>query len=314
MSTHHFAPTVFYNTMGAHEPACRIRSGDTVVTSTIDARGDDKHLRAVGVRPNPMTGPFHVEEAEPGDTLAVRFDRLYPNRDSGWTANVLNHQVLEAELFASMAPRQIVGWDIDLAGGTTRLTDCPPELGGFRLPLAPFLGCFGTAPARREHIATASSAEHGGNMDYRRFTAGSTAYLPVFEPGALFFLGDGHAVQGDGEISGTGVETSFDVTFTVRVIKGRSIGWPRGEDDTWLFAIGNAKPLEMAVKHATSEMVRWLRDDYGLGDVAIGALLGQCVEYEVGNIYNPMYTMVCKLRKSMLAMIAGSEPDARREV
>jgi acetamidase/formamidase len=163
------------------------------------------------------------------------------------------------------------------------------------------LGCFGVAPPRGQAISTATSGEHGGNMDYRGFRAGVTVYFPVFAPGALLHVGDGHALQGDGEIVGTGIEISMEVELTVRLIKGRRIAWPRGEDDQYIFAVGNARPLDQCVQHATSELLRWLRDDYGLDAVSAGILLGQCVEYDLGNIFDPAYTMVCKLRKSLLA-------------
>jgi acetamidase/formamidase len=137
-------------------------------------------------------------------------------------------------------------------------------------------------------------------MDYRGFCEGVTADLPVSVPGALFFLGDGHAAQGDGEIVGNGVETAFEMQFTVRVIKGKQIDWPRGEDAGSIFTIGNARPLELALQYATTEMVRWLRDDYGLDLEAISLLLGQCVRYDIGNVYDPAYTVVCRLEKRWL--------------
>ena len=137
-------------------------------------------------------------------------------------------------------------------------------------------------------------------MDYRGFTAAAAAYFPVFVPGALFHLGDGHAVQGDGEIVGTGIETSMEVEFTVRLQKGRRIGWPRGETSEHIFTVGNARPLDQALQHATTEMLHWLAQDYGLDSVAASILLGQCVEYAVGNVFDPAFTMVCLLRKSLL--------------
>jgi amidase len=171
------------------------------------------------------------------------------------------------------------------------------------LPLAPMLGCFGVAPPRGQAISTATSAEHGGNMDYRGFTSGVTVYFPVFVPGALFHLGDGHAVQGDGEIVGTGIEIAMEVQFTVELRKGKRIGWPRGEDAEYIFTVGNARPLDQAVQHATTEMLRWLREDYGLDTREASILLGQAVRYDLGNVYDPAYTMVCKMPKRVLASI-----------
>jgi amidase len=196
-------------------------------------------------------------------------------------------------------------WNIDLDAGTATLADPPPGLGALTLPLAPMLGCFGVAPARGQAISTATSAEHGGNMDYPGFVAGVTVYFPVSVPGALFHLGDGHAVQGDGEIVGTGIEISMEVQFTVDLRKGQDIGWPRGEDAEYIFTVGNARPLDQAVQHATTEMLRWLRDDYGLDTRAASILLGQAARYDLGNVYDPAYTMVCKMPKRVLASLRG---------
>jgi acetamidase/formamidase len=136
-------------------------------------------------------------------------------------------------------------------------------------------------------------------MDYRGFAEGATVYFPVFVPGALFHLGDGHAVQGDGEIVGTGVEISFDVQFTVNLLKGKQINWPRAENNAYILTAGNARPLDQAVQHATTEMIHWL-EELGLEGNAAHILLGQCVEYDVGNVFDPAYTMVCKVKKSIL--------------
>jgi acetamidase/formamidase len=173
-------------------------------------------------------------------------------------------------------------------------------LGSFRLPLEPMLGCFGVAPPRTQAISTATSGQHGGNMDYRGFVSGTTVYFPVFEPGALLFVGDGHALQGDGEIVGSGIEISFDVTFTVALIKDKPSHWPRGENETTIFTVGNARPLDQAVQHATTEMLRWLEQDYGLDPISANVLMSQCVRYDLGNIYDPAYTMVCKLPREVL--------------
>jgi acetamidase/formamidase len=136
------------------------------------------------------------------------------------------------------------------------------------------LGCFGVAPDRGQAISTATSGPYGGNMDYRGFGEGITAYFPVFVPGALFHLGDGHALQGDGEILGTGIEVSMDVRFTVRVLKGKGIAWPCGENDEFIFTVGNARPLEQALQHATTEMTRWLEQDIALDPTGAHLLLG----------------------------------------
>ena len=138
-------------------------------------------------------------------------------------------------------------------------------------------------------------------MDYRGFVSGVTVYFPVFVPGALLFMGDGHSVQGDGEIVGTGIEVSFDVQFTVQLYKGKKINWPRAENDEHIMTVGNARPLDQALQHATTEMIRWLQEDFGLDELGTHILLGQCVEYDLGNVFDPAYTMVCKIKKKYLS-------------
>jgi acetamidase/formamidase len=300
MAIHHFKPTVYYTAIGSYPPALHIESGDTVITTTVDSGGRDATDQQATPGGNPQTGPFYINGASPGDTLAVRFDRLVPNRKIGRTATVIAPHVLDPYYVASQLPKgDRAEWEIDVDKWTATLISPETKLGKLTVPLEPMVGCFGVAPPRGQAISTATSSTHGGNMDYRGFKAGATVYFPVFVDGALFHIGDGHAVQGDGEIVGTGVEISFDVEFTVRLIKGKNIGWPRAENETHLMTAGNARPLDQAVQHATTEMVRWL-NELGLEGNAPHILLGQCVEYDLGNVFDPAYTMVCKIKKSIL--------------
>ncbi len=305
MATHHFQPTHYHTAIGAHPPVLRIADGDTVVTTTVDARGHDARDEQVTPGGNPQTGPFFVEGAEPGDTLVLHLDRLAPNRDTAFSATTLAPNVVDPEFARELPNHQLGEWRIDRVRETATLATPVAGLEGFTLPLAPMLGCFGVAPPGGQAISTATSAEHGGNMDYRGFAEGVTVYLPVFVPGALLHLGDGHATQGDGEIVGTGIEISLDVQFTVGLRKGRRIGWPRGENADYIFSAGNARPLDQALQHATTEMIRWLRDEKGLDARAASTLLGQCVEYDVGNVFDPAYTMVCKVPKRVLQALAS---------
>jgi amidase len=301
MAVHEFTPTVYYTAIGAHPPALHIADGDTVITSCVDAGGQDRTGAPVTPGGNPQTGPFFIEGAEPGDTLAVTFDRMYPNRSWGYTATVVAANVVDPDYVHELPTERVRGrWELDLAAGTARLVEPATALGELVLPITPMLGCFGVAPPRGQAISTATSSTHGGNMDYRGFTQGVTVYFPVFVAGALFHLGDGHAVQGDGEIVGTGIEVSFDVQFTVRLLKGKTIQWPRADNGREILTAGNARPLDQALQHATTEMLRWLKDDYGLDARAASTLLGQVVRYEIGNVYDPAYTVICKLDKQWL--------------
>ena len=300
MTTHRFTPTHFHNVIGTAEPVLTIGDGDSVITTTLDAWGFDQNGRQLAQRPNPMTGPFFVEGAEPGDALAIEIVRMTPNRDTGWTFSVLAPNVVEAGSVALLPPRERTEWSIDAGSGQVRLADPPDALRGWTCPLAPMIGCFGVAPAMGQAISTATSGPFGGNMDYRRFGPGAVAYFPVSEKGALFYLGDGHACQGDGEIVGTGIETSFEVEFRVRVRKEWPIAWPRGETADHIFTIGNARPLDQALQHATTEMLRWLESDYELGATAASHVLGQSVRYDVANVFNPAYSVACRLPKRLL--------------
>ena len=299
MVTHHFQPTHYHNTLGSHEPVLRISPGDTVITTTVDAAGQDASGQRVTTPGNPQTGPFYVEGAEPGDGLVLRIQRLWPNRDYGIGASVVSENVVDPHFVRELPESMTLQWAIDRQAGTTSVeTDSP--LGRLELALDPMLGCFGVAPWGGQAVSTGTSGEWGGNMDYRGFRPGMTIYLPVFVPGALLHVGDGHGVQGDGEIVGTGVEISCDIEFTVDLRKNWEIHWPRGENDDFIFAAGNARPLDQALQHATTELMRWLAADYGLDARAASTLLGQTVVYDLGNVYDPAYTMVCKVPKAVL--------------
>jgi acetamidase/formamidase len=302
LQTHTFVPERFYNTFfGGHPPALRIKPGERVVTKTIDASGVDWNGMQVGVGPNPQTGPFFIEGAEPGDMLVVSIEKLEVNRGTAYSSSLLAPYAVDpATLLARVdkEPRR-ANWLLDKAKGTARLQG--DELGMLELPLRPMLGCVGVAPARKEAVSTATPGAFGGNMDYAGLNAGVKVMLPVSEPGALLFIGDGHARQGEGEVVGNGLETSLDVEFSVTLVKKAAIAWPRLENDTHLMVLGSARPLLQALQHATSEMHRWLMTDYGLSDRGASLLMGQALEYEVANVVDPNFTMVAKIRKSLLA-------------
>ena len=221
---HHFTPTRYHTTLGPHLPVLRVGDGDTLVTTTVDAWGFDRRRKQVTPRGNPQTGPFYVEGAEPGDTLAVDLEEIRPNRGYGFCHSAVAANVVDPDYVRQLPQAPMAEWEVDAEKGTATLVGPESRLGRLVIPLEPMLGCFGVAAKGGQAISTATSAEHGGNMDYRGFVAGTRVYFPVFEPGALFFLGDGHAVQGDGEIVGTGIEISMDVRLTLRVLKGNRSG------------------------------------------------------------------------------------------
>jgi len=305
MAIHKFHPKIYYNAFGTYEPVLRISDGDTVITSTVDNAGRDARDNQITRPGNPLTGPFYVNGAEPGDVLAVHLEKLWPNRRIGRSLTVISPNIVDPEYVREMPfskPRIIAEWEIDLQKGVATLVKPETKLGRFVLPINPMLGCLGVAPPNEQAISSGTSGTYGGNMDYRGFVSGVTVYFPVFVEGALLFVGDGHAVQGDGEIVGMGIEVSFDVKFTVKLLKDKKIRWPHAENKEYLMTVGNARPLDQALQHATTEMIRWLQLDYGLEGRAAHILLGQCVEYDVGNVFDPAYTIVCKVKKKWINM------------
>lgn len=302
MTVHQFTPSHYHTTIGPHEPVLTIASGDHVITTTVDARGYDQSGKQVTAPGNPQTGPFFVEGAEPGDILAVSIHHLQPNRPRGWTATLLAANVVDPPVVRQLpTSTDIASWEIHPATHTAHLISEQNQYRQLTVPLQPMLGCFGVAPAGGQAISTATSGPHGGNMDYRHFGTGARILFPVFVPGALFHLGDGHAAQGDGEIVGTGIEISMDVEFSVQVIKrSRPISWPRAYINGFHCTIGNARPLDQALQHATTELFHWLLED-GFNPHEASLLLGQAITYDIGNVFDPAYTVVAKLHEQFLA-------------
>jgi amidase len=295
-----FHPECYHNNFGPYAAALTLDNGDTLATTTLDSRGRDGTMASLAGGPNPLTGPFFVRGVEPGDTLAVDILSIRPSRTYGYTSNTLAAHVVEPASVVDLPVRELAEWQVDAQAWTAQLVEPKTALRDLVLPLSPMLGCLGVAPRGRQAISSATSAEHGGNMDYRGLVAGTTVMFPVFEPGALLFVGDGHATQGDGEIGGMGIEISMEVTLRVRLVKGLSTRWPRGMTEKVLFAMGNARPLEQALQHATTELLRWLGEEYGLDAQAASILLGQCIAYDIGNVFDPAYTVVARLDRSLL--------------
>jgi amidase len=301
--THRFVPQQFYNTFSfAHPPALRIKPGDRVVTKTVDAAGVDWNGKSVATGPNPQTGPFYVEGAEPGDLLVVSIEKIETNRAMAYSSSLLAPYTVSPQAIAARTDREArrVTWTIDKPRGVARLDQTDLQPGGIELPLRPMLGCIGVAPPRKEAIGTGTPGSFGGNMDYAGMTAGVKVMLPVSEPGALLFLGDGHARQGEGEVVGTGLETSMDVEFTVELVKKKTAGWPRLENDAYIMVLGSARPLLEAFQLATTELQRWLVSDYGMTERGAQIFMGQATEYEIANVVDPSFTVVSKVRKALL--------------
>jgi len=301
--THHFTAAHTYTTYSAaHPPALHIKPGDRVVTQTIDAEGRDAADNKVADTPNPQIGPFYVDGAEPGDTLVVTLIRVEPNRTTARMGGQLAPYALDPQFLRSRAERQSARetWTIDKARGVARTTTPSVKPGVIELPLAPMLGCIATAPRNNEAFTATTPGRFGGNMDYVGVTTGAKMMLPVSVPGALLFMGDGHARMGEGEVVGTGLETSMDVEFSVDLVKKKAIGWPRLENADYIMVLGSARPLLDALQHADTEMLTWLMDDYGFDERSASLLMGEALEIDVANIVDPNFTVVTKIRKQFL--------------
>ena len=297
-----FVPKAFYHTLsGANPPALRIFPGDTVRTSTVDAGGGGKDASQRSLPGNRQTGPFYIEGAMLGDTIAVHFNRIRPNRDTAFQYR----GALAPIALPPGYPRQPSEnwsqlWKIDRARNTATPMDPSEKLKGLELKIVPMLGVVGVAPYWDQAIAAADLGPYGGNLDYKEIREGITLYLPVYQAGALLSMGDGHALQGDGEITGQGLETSMDVEFTVDLVKKKNIGWPRLENQTHVMVLGSARPLLEAFQIATAELQRWLTADYGMTERGAQTFMGQATEYEVANVVDPSFTVVAKIRKDLL--------------
>lgn len=302
---HDFMPTTFVLQYSArHAPALRIKPGDTVKTFTLDNEGRDAQLQYRGMPGNTLTGPIWVEGAMPGDTLVVKLNKVSLNRDTADMASSgLDGRALLPGTVQARTPGWNRTWVLDRERGVARPQSPTDKLAGLELPLKPMIGSIGVAPMFNQALTAGDVAFHGGNMDYDRVAAGATLYFPVWTAGALLSLGDGHALQGDGEISGQGLETSLDVEFTVDLIKGETLGQVWLEDADAVMVTGIENGLDASLQRATSGLSNWLKKRYGLNDSEIALLLGASIEYDIAEIVDPRPHVVARIAKSTLAMV-----------
>ncbi|MCC7052761.1 MAG: acetamidase/formamidase family protein [Gemmatimonadaceae bacterium] len=303
-----FEPTVFHRTFSpAAAPALHIFPGDTVHTRTIDAGGVDWNGVQRWAGGNPQTGPFFVEGAMPGDVIAIHLHRVRLNRDFANAGTGIVDAAITTDLARSLSRvEQFSGrWTLDRTRGVARLSSPTPALANYEVPLRPQVGCLAVAPARGQAIRTQDSGVFGGNMDYNALREGTTVYLTANVPGALVFIGDGHAAQGDGELTGDALETSMDVSFSVALVRGTSIGGPRAESPDQLMAIGIAGDLQEALKLATSDLTRWLMSDYRLNAAEVASVLGTAMRYDVADMVGTQVSVVATIRRDALATLVA---------
>ena len=301
-------PSEYAWTFGGVEPVMKVNPGDVIEVWTEDCFAglvqtvEDLPSQKIAAF-NPQTGPFHVEGAEPGDTLALHFVSIEPSRDWAMSTTFPLFGALTSTLrtVTLQDPLEEIVWryDVDAA---KRLIRFEARNGEYttELPLDPMHGTVGVAPAGGEARSSLVPDAHGGNMDTPEMRAGTTCYLGVNVEGALFSLGDGHCRQGEGETCGVAVEAAMDSVLVVELIKGRATPWPRLETDDHVMSTGSARPLEDAFRIAHGDLVMWLVDEFGLDRLDAYQLVSQIAESPVANVCDPNYTFVAKASKRHL--------------
>jgi amidase len=298
-----FEPTAGVPTFAVREPVLRLKPGNVVESRTF-SRSGDYYERAGGAWPGDV-GPFYIEGATADDTLVVKIVRLRLNRDTAVSAvNPAGISGVAGDSRTRMLndplPARRFVWQLDRARNVGILELPNSASKRIEVPLRPMLGRLAVAPAGDEAWGGLWPGNFGGNMDSSDAREGTTVYLPIFHPGALFYFGDVHALQGDGEIVGSGLETTADVTFQFDLIKGRRIRWPRMEDENDIMVAGSVRPLIDAFRIAQVELIEWLVEEYGFEKIEAYQVVSQAGHSRVANVVDPNYTVMAKFPKKLL--------------
>jgi amidase len=261
-----FVPSEFHRTFSASiPPALRVWPGDVIRTKTVDAAGVDEKMKARVLGGNPQTGPFYVEGAMPGDVIAVRIRRLRLNRGTAISDDGIVDRAITSDYATEHKDNDFknVVWNLDREKGIASPAKPLEHLKNLAVAVRPMLGCVAVAPGfGGAAVRTGDSGRIGGNMDFNEVREGATIYLPVSQPGALLYVGDGHALQGDGELNGNALETSLDVELSVDILREKRIAGPRVENAEYLMAMGLSGSLDDAFREAGSALAQWLQQDY----------------------------------------------------
>ena len=316
--THYLEQKVFHYTFAMNEPELRVHGGDTIVAVTRDARGydvnrepltDDMMQKQEGVSflsANPLVGPIYVEEAKQGDALAIHIEKIRLNRPYAWSSHSPYFASLTGEgagrryLLNPPIEQRMYEWILDLNRNLGILEMPNSRLKHVEIPLHPFIGSIGVAPRYGRTETSLAPGEYGGNMDCVDTGEDSTLYLPVWADGAYLAFGDIHAAQGDGELCGSALETTAEVTIRLEVIKNRQLNWPRIEDAEFIMTAGSTRPLFEAMAAAQVELLDWLVQDYGFDKWEAWQLNSQVGTMRIGNVVDPCYTVVAKFPKRFL--------------
>ncbi|HEV3374235.1 MAG TPA: acetamidase/formamidase family protein [Candidatus Acidoferrum sp.] len=292
---------------GVAPPVARLHPGNILEANSLDCFGNaikkPGDTLALSKGDNPLTGPFFIDGAEPGDTLAVRILDLQVDGDQGIGAFAPGFGALNETNYTPMLhpplPEKIWFYPIDHASNTATFQALDSNY-KVKIPLHPFLGCIGVAPANGEARSSIVPAEFGGNMDAPEVSAGNTLYLPVNVSGALLYFGDGHAAMGDGEIAGTAIEVPLRARLQVDVVKGKHTAWPRFENEKEIMAAGIYRPVDDALRIAFTELVAWIHADYGLSELDAYELLSQVGKIHLTEMVDPNYVVIASVEKKFL--------------
>jgi len=292
---------------GIAPPVAHLHPGSILEANSLDCFGNaikkPGDTLALSKGDNPLTGPFFIDGAEPGDTLAVHILDLQVDSNQGIGAfapgfGALNETNYTPMLHAPL-PEKIWFYPIDRAANTATFQALDSSY-KVRIPLHPFLGCIGVAPAGGEARSSVVPAEFGGNMDAPEVSAGNTLYLPVNVAGALFYFGDGHAAMGDGEIAGTAIEVPMKARLQFELVKGRQTRWPRFENEREIMAAGIYRPVDDAVRIAFTELVAWIHAEYGLSELDAYELLSEVGKIHLTEMVDPNYVIIASIEKKYL--------------
>ena len=304
-------PDTFFNTLSRLHPiVARIKPGEVAFTRLLDAGARD-YMNVQRAQPsNPMVGPIYIEGAEPGDAISITFRKIRPSRGTAWSYYRLGLFSLTGGAIESLYKNEykadlvrpgrsdLLLWDVDTIKGTVRLREPVSAKHKLEFPMEPMLGVVGVAPAGDFAPTSGPSREYGGNMDFNEIREGSIVMLPVFHPGALLFMADGHALMADGEPTGAGIETSVDVEFSVDIKKNARLSGPRVITRDYIISVGSQaefiSTLDRGVQLATTDMVRWLTEEYGLEPWAAHTVISAKGEYEVVTVMGSAALKIAK--------------------
>jgi acetamidase/formamidase len=252
---------------------------------------------------NPQTGPFHIEGAAPGDTLAVHLLKVEPARDYGVSSFGPGFGALvgtdRTAMLAADMPETSWRYNLDAARTTARAASRDGRH-AWDVPLAPFLGCLGVAPAAAEVRSTIVPGPFGGNMDCPEVRAGNTVFLGVNVPGALLSFGDGHYAMGEGEIMGAAIEGAMNVELFVELVKQQPTPVPRIENADEVMFVGSGRPLEDAARVAFKAMVNWVRERARMTELDAYQCVSQLSRAPIIQLVDPEYTVLVKIDKARI--------------